>query len=138
MEKLTLIIKGLDCAEEVGALKATVGKLDGIEHLDFNLLNGTMSVTFSDARLNEEQIITAVWQAGLKAQPYQAGIEEEQGFWEQQGRKMMCSLSGILGFAGFALHAILHQSVFDALSGEGGGVPLPSALLYLGAVVSGG
>ncbi|RKX42568.1 MAG: cadmium-translocating P-type ATPase [Verrucomicrobia bacterium] len=142
MEKLTLIIKGLDCAEEVGALKATVGKLDGIEHLDFNLLNGTMSVTFSDDRLNEEQIITAVWQAGLKAQPYQAGIEEEQGFWQQQGRKILCILSGVLVAAGFAVHAVLHKSLFDVLAGGEAagqhGVPLVSILSYLGAVIAGG
>jgi copper chaperone CopZ len=39
MKTLTLKITGLDCAEEVGALKATVGKLEGVDQLDFNLLD---------------------------------------------------------------------------------------------------
>jgi len=142
MEKLTLKITGLDCAEEVGALKATVGKLDGVDQLVFNLLNGTMTVAFSEDRLSEEQIIAAVGQAGLKAQPHHAGAGEEQGFWQQQGRKIMCILSGVLVFSGFALHAFLHKSLLVALTGGEGvdqhGFPAVSILAYLGAVITGG
>lgn len=142
MKTRTLKITGLDCAEEVGALKGTVGKLDGVDQLDFNLLNGTMTVAFSEDRLSEDQIIAAVSQAGLKAQPYQAGIEEEQSYWQQQGRKIMCILSGVLAFFGFTLHAFLHKSLLDALAGGEGaaphGVPVVSILSYLGAVIAGG
>jgi Cd2+/Zn2+-exporting ATPase len=142
METLTLKIIGLDCAEEVGALKATVGKLDGVEQLDFNLLNGTMTVSFSKEAVGEAQIVEAVAQAGLKAQPANEGVEDKQGFWQRQGRKAMCILSGVLAAAGFVSHAVLHGSIVDALTGgegvDGHGFPLISIVAYLGAVVAGG
>jgi copper chaperone CopZ len=37
-------IRGMDCAEEVNALKGTVGKLPGITNVDFNLIDGTMTM----------------------------------------------------------------------------------------------
>ncbi|MDF7806173.1 heavy metal translocating P-type ATPase [Pontiellaceae bacterium B12219] len=142
MNVLTLKITGLDCAEEVSALKATVGKLGGVDQLDFNLLNGTMTVTYSDATTAEEEVIAAVSQAGMKAQPYQPGIEPDQGFWQQYGRKIMCILSGALAFFGFALHAFLHKSLLDALAGGEGtephSIPVVSIFSYLGAVIAGG
>ncbi|WFB34505.1 heavy metal translocating P-type ATPase [Kiritimatiellota bacterium B12222] len=139
----TYRILGLDCAEEVAALKATVGKLDGVDQLDFNLLNGTMTVSFSKETVGEAQIHAAVAQAGLKVQPVNGGgVEEEQGFRQWQGRKILCILSGVLAAAGFASHATLHGSLYDALAGGEGanyhGVPVFSIALYLGAIISGG
>jgi Cd2+/Zn2+-exporting ATPase len=142
MKTLILKVTGLDCAEEVGALKATVGKLNGVEQLDFNLLNGTMTVSFSKEAVSEEQIVEAVAQAGLKAQPAHEGVEDKQGFWQRQGRKIMCILSGILAASGFVSHAVLHGSLVDALTGGEGvdahGFPLISIVAYLGAVITGG
>ncbi len=133
----TYRIIGLDCAEEVGALKATVGKLDGVEQIDFNLLNGTMTVSFSKETVGDAQIIAAVAKAGLKVQPVNVGVEAEQGFWQRQGRKILCILSGVLFAAGFASHAVLHGSLSDALVG-GDAFPDISILLYVGAVITGG
>jgi Cd2+/Zn2+-exporting ATPase len=142
MKTLSLKIAGLDCAEEVGALKATVGKLDGLEKLDFNLLNGTMAVTFSEERLSEDQIVAAVQLAGLSVLPDRVDTEDEQKFWNRQGRKIMCILSGVLAVTGFASHAVIHGSLMDALTGGEGadthGFPLVSILSYLGAVITGG
>ena len=142
MKVLTLKVVGLDCAEEVGALKATVGKLNGVDQLDFNLLNGTMIVTFTDDRVSKEQVIAAVEKAGLSAQPYLAGVEDDQSFWQRQGRKIMCVLSGVLAVTGFISHAVLHGSLVDALTGGQGGenhtFPLISIVAYLGAVICGG
>ncbi len=142
MNSLTLKIVGLDCAEEVGALKSTVGKLDGIDRLDFNLLNGTMIVTFSHDKVSEEQILAAVAKAGLKAQPLNSEAIKAVSFWQIRGRTIMCILSGILLLAGFILHAVLHRSLMDALSGgEGSGdhtFPLISMIFYLSAVIAGG
>jgi Cd2+/Zn2+-exporting ATPase len=142
MKTLSLKIAGLDCAEEVGALKATVGKLDGLEKLDFNLLNGTMAVTFSEERLSEDQIAEAVRQAGLAVQPDRVNSENDQDFWNSHGRKIMCALSGLLAAVGFISHAVIHGSLMDALTGGEGadthGFPLVSILSYLGAVITGG
>lgn len=142
MKTLVLKILGLDCAEEIGALKATVGKLEGVDQLDFNLLNGTMTVAFAEDRLKDEQIIAAVGQAGLKARSYRADFEEEQSFWQANRRKILCILSGVLATAGFVSHALIHRSLRDALVGgesaSGHAFPEISILLYLGAVIAGG
>ena len=142
MKTLSLKIAGLDCAEEVGALKATVGKLDGLEKLDFNLLNGTMAVTFAEERMSEDQIVEAVRQAGLSVQPDRVNSEDNQDFWNGHGRKIMCVLSGMLAAVGFISHAVIHGSLLDALTGGEGadthGFPLVSILSYLGAVITGG
>ena len=66
MQKLTRKVEGLDCAEEVRALKDTVGKLEGVEHLDFNLLKGTMTVSFRKEALGEDQIDAVVEAAGAR------------------------------------------------------------------------
>ena len=142
MHEIKLKVTGLDCAEEVSALKATVGKLTGVERLDFNLLDGTMSVSFSAEVVSKDQIIETVGLAGLKAQPANEGVEEKLSFWQEQGRKIMCILSGVLAVIGFASHAVLHDSLLDALTGGEGGVdhtfPLVSIVAYLGAVITGG
>jgi len=41
-------ISGMDCAEETEALRQTVGRLPGVDSLNFNLMNGTMAVVLSD------------------------------------------------------------------------------------------
>jgi Cd2+/Zn2+-exporting ATPase len=101
-----------------------------------------MTVGFSEETTGEAQIIEAVAQAGLKAQPVNAGVEDEPGFWQRQGRKIMCILSGVLVAAGFVSHAVLHGSLVDALTGgegiEAHAFPLVSIIAYLGAVITGG
>ena len=61
-------LAGLDCAEEIAALRQTVGKLAGVEELTFNLLDGVMSVhSCDDATPSQDEIMAAVKRAGLEA-----------------------------------------------------------------------
>ncbi|MDD8042163.1 MAG: heavy metal translocating P-type ATPase [Verrucomicrobiota bacterium] len=142
METLTRKIDGLDCAQEVRALRETVGKLEGVGNLNFNLLKGTMTVSFIKSALGEAQIDAAVEAAGLKALPFSPDGEGEDSFWHRNGRKIMCTMSGGLLIAGFTSHASLHGSWLDALAGGEGGEPhaFPplSVMLYIGAVMAGG
>lgn len=138
-------IRGLDCAEEVNALKGTVGKLPGVSDLSFNLLEGMMTVHFDRAQTDDEAIRAAVQQAGLSATPRQEdGADDESGEngWRRRGRALMCTGSGAFLLAGFLLHAALHGSVLHALTGGESAqhhiFPLPVILLYLAAVVTGG
>ncbi len=138
-------IRGLDCAEEVNALKATVGKLPGVDDMSFNLLEGTMTVHFDRAQTNDETIRNAVQQAGLKAESKrESGADEEGGenWWQRRGRALMCTCSGAFLLSGFLLHTALHGSFLHALTG-GESVqhhmfPIPVTILYLAAVVTGG
>ncbi len=94
----TYRIHGMDCAEEVESLKATVGKLPGVTNLTFNLLNGSMSLDLNED-CGDPEILEAVRRSGLRAEPCEAGMEpviRETTFWERRGRLLTC-----LGSAGF-------------------------------------
>lgn len=56
MEHRTYSVRGMDCAEEITALRGTVGKLPGVTRLDFNLLAGTMTAGYDEAQLQEAAI----------------------------------------------------------------------------------
>jgi Cd2+/Zn2+-exporting ATPase len=65
-------VEGLDCAEETRALKATVGRLRGVQALSFDLLRARMVVTFEEGAVGEKEIVAAAKKAGLRAQPWSA------------------------------------------------------------------
>jgi len=100
-----------------------------------------MTVTADPDAVSEEDITAAVHKAGLEALPWDEAVSahEEEGFWQRRGRLVMCVAGGILLAAGFASHAIIHGSLFDAFAaGEGveeHAFPLVSILLYVGAIL---
>lgn len=140
-------IKGMDCAEEVNALKGTVGKLPGVVSLDFNLIDGIMSVQLEAGQMDEDAIRSAVQQAGLEAEAVDEACPSnicaiEEGFWKKRGRTIMCWSSGTLILMGLLTHAVLHGNLLHALVG-GEGIahhkfPLVVIFLYAAAVVTGG
>lgn len=140
-------IRGMDCAEEVNALKDTVGKLRGVSNLHFNLMDGTMTVQYDAHLVDENAIRGAVQKAGLQAETVEetcpSGIcAVEENWWGKRGRPVMCWCSGALVLLGFLTHALVHGNLWHALIG-GEGVshhefPLPVILFYAAAVVTGG
>ncbi|MBW2309387.1 MAG: heavy metal translocating P-type ATPase [Deltaproteobacteria bacterium] len=143
-EKEHYKIKGMDCAEEVAALRDTVGRLPGVSNLDFDLLNCKMTVTFEPDTVNAEDIISAASKASLEALCWEdaEAMAEDEGFWQRNGRMVMCIIGGSLLVAGFSAHAILHGGIVDAfVAGDVGGertLPLVSILLYVGSVAISG
>ena len=130
-------IRGLDCAEEINALKETVGRLDGVSDLRFDLLNGTMTVFFAEGVVTDEVLRDGIHRAGLKALPEEG--PEEEGFWSGRGRLASCILSAVLMIGGLTVHSVLDRSFLLALTGAGEvGPPLPSVVLYLLSVAAGG
>ncbi|MDX9978562.1 MAG: heavy metal translocating P-type ATPase [Lentisphaeria bacterium] len=139
-KRKTFRIQGLDCAEEVRALKKTVGALPGVDDLQFDVLGGRMTVNFNPERLSEDDIRRGVVQAGLGVIP--ENNHGPAGFWQNKGRLVLCSASGVFLLGGFLLHALLHGGLLDALvAGEGGEahtIPVVSMALYLLSVLAGG
>lgn len=147
MNTRTYKINGLDCAEEISALKATVGRLPGIQDLDFNLLNGTMTVQCVPGQMDNEAIHHAIRQAGLSGEDVdESGSDAaaplgETG-WRRHRRTVFCWLSGAFVLSGFLTHAFLHANWLHALTGGEGmehhEFPVVVMLLYGAAVVTGG
>ncbi|MDP8205461.1 MAG: heavy-metal-associated domain-containing protein [Candidatus Electryonea clarkiae] len=64
-------IKGMDCAEEVAVLKRTLGPVTGGEqNLNFDVLQGKMTIIQSDNPLEILKIQAAVSKTGMRAIPW--------------------------------------------------------------------
>ena len=143
-EKRQYKIRGLDCAEEVAALRKTVGRLPDVEELDFDILNGKMTVTPGPGGAGEEEILAAVRKAGLDALPWDkvggGRNESEEGFWQRRGRLIMCLIGGLLLVAGFVTHAVWHGSFVEAFAADDGTeghiFPLASIMLYVASIAA--
>src|SRR3972149_7927620 len=102
----TFRITGLDCAEEVAALKREVGPVvGGDERLTFDVLNGRMIVSAGPDGVPERAIAYAVKRAGLGAEPVDASlpvVEAPATFWQQRGRLVLTAVSGLALVAAMA------------------------------------
>lgn len=143
MSGIVYRIRGMDCAEEIEALRRTVGRLDGVTSLDFDLLKGTMTLAPGAAPPEDEAVRRAIRAAGLDGERLgDGGARAPESFWTRRGRLVFCVASGLLAAAGFALHAIRHGGVAHAFTaGETGGehaFPAATILLYAAATLTGG
>lgn len=129
-------IHGMDCADEIAALKREVGPLVGEDKLAFDLLNGRMSIDMTPDAALEARIEKAVARAGLRAEPWIEGGTSEAAQVEERRRRLqswLTTASGVFTALGFAVHAWLGGGVIAAFeAGEHGlgSTPLPSVALY--------
>lgn len=129
-------IHGMDCADEIAALKREVGPLVGEDKLAFDLLNGRMSIDMRPDSEMEARIQKAVVRAGLRAEPWTESATSEAAQAEERRRRIQSWLtgaSGVFAALGFAVHAWLGGGVIAAFeAGEHalGSTPLPSIVLY--------
>jgi Zn2+/Cd2+-exporting ATPase len=125
VSRVDLRIDGLDCAEEVKALRSAVEPLAGVASLDFDILNARMSVEWSGDSPDLDAITVAVAGTGMRATPWrEEGDDEERSLWSRHGRLILTCLSGA------ACAAALASQVADQLT-------LRTALCAV-AIVSGG
>ncbi len=134
-------IQGLDCSEEVAILRREVGGRPGIIDLEFDVVNGRMSVEFEAEVISTAEIVAAVTASGMKASPWELRHQPaDEPFWERHGRLVMTAASGFSLLAAFITHWMLHGSLLDAFAGIHPGqhtLPLPVTLLYFWAVICG-
>jgi len=142
MERIVFKIRGMDCAEEIAALKRELVPLAGGEdRLAFDLLNARMTIETSDSSLTTDRIREAVRRAGLDATLWddrldQHGAGTHAPFWEAHGRAVMCVMSLVFVCVGFAAHDLVHG--LTAALGSGASVPPLAAAFYALAAVAGG
>lgn len=130
-------IHGMDCAEEVAALKREVGPVVGGEdRLNFDILNGRMTVISPSANLTSDSIRQAVERAGMRAEIWgdklARGGEEQIG--QKRRRTVLTVISGILAGLGLLVHVWTAGGFKAAMGSEGMGagqnVPFAASLLY--------
>lgn len=129
-------IHGMDCADEIAALKREVGPLVGEDKLAFDLLNGRMSIDVTPDAALEARIEKAVAQAGMRAEPWSEGSTSEGAKAEGRRKRLqswLTTASGVFAALGFAVHAWLGGGIIAAFeAGEHalGSTPWPSMVLY--------
>ena len=121
MQTLALRIIGLDCAEEVSALKKTVGALPGVSKLEFDILNAKMTVSFDPSLTGESAVASAVRRAGLSSRGWDdncsTSVCATSAPLHRNYRLIACVLSGILLFAGTITHYVFHPNLLDVVAG---------------------
>lgn len=135
--RMSFKIHGMDCAEEITALKREVGPVVGGEdRLAFDLLNGKMTVAASEVSIVPEKIVAAVARAGLRAEIWKDASSAfvPSTMWQRWGRTILTAASGMLTAAGFLSHVGIAGGFEAALGSEGMGlvhdVPPLSQVLY--------
>ena len=96
MAKTTFRIRGLDCVEEVAALKAELEPIPGVRELSFDVLNSRMSVDFSETQTGPEALAQAVARTGMRAIVWdeaQENADDEGGWWRWE-RSALTGVSG--------------------------------------------
>jgi Cd2+/Zn2+-exporting ATPase len=91
-QRLTFIVDGMDCADEVRQIEAKLGPLPGIVNLQFDLINRRLRV---DGSATPAEIQRAIKDIGLTARP-EGQATAPLTFWERRGRLTMAAASGAL------------------------------------------
>lgn len=130
-------VHGMDCGDEVAALKREVGPVVGGEDkLAFDLVNGRMSVSGRADVLPIELIEKAVLRTGMTAELWQEGVTSDATIADERRRRtqtLLTSASGVLVAAGLALHAVLGGGLAAAVGAveTTGGTPLAAIAAYV-------
>lgn len=135
-------VRGLDCAEEVAALKQAVGPLvGGADRLAFDVLNGRMSVAANEREVADEAILKAVATTGMSAVPWTPDAKADDTDDHRRQQVLFTAASGIALLIGFTLHVVLAGGLVPAWrllsSHAGASMQLPEIAAYLAAVVLG-
>lgn len=137
-EAMRFRIRGMDCGEEVSALKREVGPIvGGEEQLTFDLLNARMGVRPGGKAPDVEAILAAIRRAGMEGALWRDGAEQEEDG-RRHTRALLTGASGLLTATGFGLHAFQGQSLVEAFAGGEGVFPPGVIACYVGAIVTGG
>jgi len=147
MQKITFVIKDMDCTEEVAILKRVLLPIVGQEsRLEFDLLGRKLHVDLSDLLESAENVAQAINATGMKAEPFVDALPScaccggtcptKGSLWERRGRELLCVVSGLLWAGGLALMMSEHGSILAAFK-DSAAAPFAAKLLWVLAVVVG-
>jgi len=138
MKSVALKIYGMDCAEEVAILKKELSPIDGVQSLNFDILNGKMLLSYDEGKTDLVVLIDAVKRTGMRAELYSESraIEKHGSIWERLGRTILTTLSGAFLLGGFAVHS-MSVGVTAAFTAGDATVPIEAKTLYFFALIFG-
>ena len=89
--RLTFVVSGMDCADEVRLLEGKLGKLPGVAKLEFDVVRHRLVV---EGAIVAAEIQRSVKELGMVAQP-EGETAPAASFWERRGRLLMTLASGL-------------------------------------------
>jgi len=134
LSEVVFRVRGMDCAEEVSALRRALQPLDGVDDLGFDILNQRLSVRFDPDAVDADALAGAVARTGMRAEPWSASRAATVGP-RLDARTWLTLLSGAALLAGWLVHLVGEGELLSAL----GGVEPPrlTSALYMLAVAAG-
>ncbi len=131
-------VAGLDCANEVAALKRVLDPLtESEEALQFDLIQGKLTVT---SAADDAAIQRAVRTSGMTALPWlDSSTSQRESLWKRHGPTFVAGLSGAACALGVLSHGVTDgwRAILEPLSEHFPPYPPITAALYLVAMVSG-
>ncbi|AEB27334.1 Lead, cadmium, zinc and mercury transporting ATPase; Copper-translocating P-type ATPase [Francisella cf. novicida Fx1] len=136
---LNFKVYGLDCIEEVNIIKKALSKKVAEEYMQFDLLNGKLSINSSD--ISTKEIIALINKSGLKASTWDQYISKnhDTNFYSKYSRLITTIISGMFIVFGYVYHG-LTAGFIDAFVANDSSTqltPLISQISYLLAILFG-
>ncbi|APC94813.1 heavy metal translocating P-type ATPase [Francisella tularensis] len=136
---LNFKVYGLDCIEEVNIIKKALSKKVAEEYMQFDLLNGKLSINSSD--ISTKEIIALINKSGLKASTWDQYISKnhDTNFYSKYSRLITTITSGMFIVFGYVYHG-LTAGFIDAFVANDSSTqltPLISQISYLLAILFG-
>lgn len=137
--RLELKIEGLDCAEEVALLKGALAPIEGVEKLEFNIIQAKAVVFFEPNKLSANEIVGIINSTGMRALFWEERFFAKGSFWSEHKKLILLLISAFFLIAGVVSHYIFHRSLLDLVSPDfqKHQLPILTKLFYLLAIVAG-
>lgn len=137
MKKIELRVEGMDCSEEIGAIRQELRGVPGLMGLEFDLLGQRLVVSIDEKLLSEVALVEAVDRSGVRVVARSTTADVASRRSHMWGRLVAMSTSGVAVLLGFLVHAA-GTGLVVALAGDGGvGTPVLARFIYGIAVVAG-
>jgi Cd2+/Zn2+-exporting ATPase len=135
----TFRITGMCCVTEATALQKQLEPLTGLQDVEFNLLQGTISVAYDEEKVSAQDIMRAAERAGLKAEivtPRQEGDPAPPAQEPSPSPHRMPTMLSAAALAGGVAAQAMLAGPGSLLEGAET-APLFAQLLYLSSAVAG-
>lgn len=144
MQRISLKIEGMDCAEEERILKnVLIPLLKGTAKLEFDVLKGRLTIQ-SENEIELTPVMEAISKTGMKGIPWEEAISfgnnEDTPFFKKHLRSILLTGTIFLILLGFIVH-LLSSSFAEAIGYADSilyPIPTPTLILYILAIVISG
>jgi Zn2+/Cd2+-exporting ATPase len=94
-KSISLRVAGMDCAEEVAALRGSLAGVEGLQDLKFDVLNARVTVEYDPAVVELDVIHAAIHRAGMRSEPWNSKPGSPFSKWHSNARLIASGISAV-------------------------------------------